>query len=122
MLVVVVGVGSAGCGGGSSEPPGETVGASAACAPALVYDGDLYLGYRAGPAFVQGAPLGTGTLPPCNDHGADADPEPAEEIDVAAVDGIQPSVAVAWRGRDDDLVYVREDVDPASLPPGLVDS
>jgi hypothetical protein len=113
-------VAAAGC-GGSHHPPGVIVAGSGSCAPALEYDGHLYLGYRAGESVKQGTPLGRGKLPSCDDVGPDVAPEPAVDIEVAAIAGVSPSVAVLWLDRDDDLVYVREDAEMGSLPTGLVE-
>ena len=120
MVTALALVAAAGC-GGSHHPPGESVGVSASCAPALEYDGHLYLGSRAGEGVVQDASLGRGSLPSCDDGGPDVDPGPAIDIDVAAVAGVSPSVAVLWQDRGDDLVYVREDAELGSLPPDLVE-
>jgi uncharacterized protein DUF6281 len=113
-------VAAAGC-GDSQHSPEEAVGGSASCAPALEYDGHLYLGYRAGERVVPDVPLGRGSLPSCDDVGPDVDPEPAEDIEVAGIVDVPPSVAVLWQDRGDDLVYVREDAEIDSLPPDLVE-
>jgi hypothetical protein len=107
----------AACGGGSNEASGggQTTevsgggGVAASCAMLVSYDGHDYLGTSVEAKVVPGDSLGKGTIPPCNDTGDAGTPIPAEQVEVTAVQGVPPTVAIMLAGRDD-VVLVRDDV------------
>jgi Family of unknown function (DUF6281) len=112
----------AACGGGSTEVSGgqttEVGGAAASCAMLVSYDGHNYLGTAVDVEPVPGESLGSGTIPPCNDTGGTGTTIPAEEVDVTAVEGVPPTIAIMLAGRTD-VVLVRDDVTklPKELEP-----
>lgn len=96
------------CGDGDGV---TTVGeGSASCALLVQFRGETYVGHTLAILPVEGPPLGTATLPPCDDTPNDGQAGSAEEIDVAELPGVPPRVAVLWIGGAS--VLVREDVDP----------
>lgn len=106
----------AACGGGGNEASGggQTTevsggGVSASCAMLVSYDGHNYLGTAVDSKVVPGESLGNGTIPPCNDTGGAGTTIPAEQVEVTAVQGVPPTVAILLAGRDD-VVLVRDDV------------
>ena len=103
-------------GGTSAEPSGGV--ASGACAMLVHYDGHDYLGASVDAKVVPGDPLGEGTIPPCNDTGGAGTTIPAEQVEVTAVQGVPPTVAIMLAGRTD-VVLVRNDVTklPKELSP-----
>lgn len=120
LLAAVVG----GCGGGGTAPPpaagegrreaqvttGETrdtpaVASSAACALVVVYHGNRYWEATVDVVPREAGPLGTGVIPDCNDTGGE--PGPGDEIELTALEGVPPDVALLWRGRPES-VLVRE--------------
>jgi len=113
----------AACGGGTTkvsegtntEPSGGGV-AAGACAMLVQYEGRDYLGTAVEVTPVPGDSLGNGTIPPCNDTGGAGTTIPAEPVEVTAVQGVPPSVAIMLVGRTD-VVLVRDDVE--KLPPEL---
>ena len=105
---------AAGCGSSGTE----RASGDASCAFTVNYQGHTYIGSGVGVAPLEGKPLGQVTLPACDDTDDGTGAEPAEEIDIAEVDGVSPSVALAWRGHPD-TVLIREDVDYDRLPPPL---
>jgi hypothetical protein len=121
----------AACGGESAAPTGESApppaetgagdgaaggGPLAACIFAVEFRGATYAGLAVRVAPEEGEPVGTGTVPPCADTATDA-PEAAEEVELVAIAGVSPDVAVAFPGRTD-VVLVREGLE-GSLPPEL---
>jgi len=115
----------AACGGSGTEAGGvagtEVSGggsAAASCAFIVRYDGHDYFGTAVHVTPAQGNSLGNGTFPPCNDTGGALPTSPAEEVEVAAIQGIPLSVAIMLPGRTD-LVLVRDDVEklPKELAP-----
>lgn len=104
--------------GGSSTQVGDGGVASASCAMLVEYDGHNYLGAAVEVTPVAGESLGTGTIPPCNDTGGAGTTIPAEEVEVTAVQGVPPSIAIMLAGRSD-VVLVRDDVQtlPKELEP-----
>jgi len=108
-----LGLTAAGCGSAGTEAVGEE-----SCAFTVNYQGHTYIGSGVGVAPVEGKPLGRVTLPACHDTDDATGPEPTEEIELAEVEGVSPSVALAWRGHPD-TVLIREDVDHDRLPSGL---
>ena len=116
----------AACGGGGSTEVsgGQTTeatadgGVAASCAFQVHYDGHDYFGAAVKVAPVPGDTLGTGTFPPCNDTGGALPTIPAEEVSVAEIQGVPPSVAIMLPGRTD-VVLVRDDVEklPKELQP-----
>jgi len=113
----------AACGGGTTkvsegtntEPSGGGV-AAGACAMLVQYEGRDYLGTAVEVTPVPGDSLGNGTIPPCNDTGGAGTTIPADPVEVTAVQGVPPSVAIMLVGRTD-VVLVRDDVE--KLPPEL---
>lgn len=115
----------AACGGGSTEVSGGQTtevsgggGAAASCAMLVSYDGHNYLGTAVDVEPVPGESLGSGIIPPCNDTGGTGTTIPAEEVDVTAVEGVPPTIAIMLAGRTD-VVLVRDDVTklPKELEP-----
>lgn len=113
----------AACGGGSGEVSGGqttevTGGVAASCAMLVSYDGHDYLGTSVEVDPVPGESLGTGTIPPCNDTGGAGTTIPAEQVEVTAVEGVPPTIAIMLAGRTD-VVLVRDDVKtlPKELAP-----
>jgi hypothetical protein len=80
------------------------------------YEGRDYLGTAVEVTPVPGDSLGNVTIPPCNDTGGAVTTIPAEPVEVTAVQGVPPSVAIMLAGRTD-VVLVRDDV--KKLPPEL---
>jgi hypothetical protein len=123
-LAVALPLALAACGGtsevngGSSTQVGDGGVASASCAMLVEYDGHNYLGAAVEVTPVAGESLGTGTIPPCNDTGGAGTTIPAEEVEVTAVQGVPPSIAIMLAGRSD-VVLVRDDVQtlPKELEP-----
>ena len=74
------------------------------------YDGHNYLGTAVQVEAVPGDSLGNGTIPPCNDTGGAGTTVPAEQVELTAVQGVPPSVAIMLAGRTD-VVLLRDDVD-----------
>ena len=111
----------AACGGGTTEVSEGTNtepsgGAGASCAMLVQYEGRDYLGTAVEVTPVPGDSLGNGTIPPCNDTGGAGTTIPADPVEVTAVQGVPPSVAIMLVGRTD-VVLVRDDVE--KLPPEL---
>ena len=115
----------AACGGGSTEVSGGQTtevsgggGAAASCAMLVSYDGHDYLGTAVGVDPAPGESLGNGTIPPCNDTGGAGTTVPAEEVEVTAVEGVPPTIAIMLAGRTD-VVLIRDDVTklPKELEP-----
>lgn len=99
-------------------PSGPNVGAAGSCILAVTYDGHAYEAIGVDVAPAEGASLGSGTLPPCNDTGDLTKSEEPEEVALAALQDVSPSIAILLRGRSD-VVLVRDDVDDHALPPGV---
>jgi hypothetical protein len=125
VALVVLPLALAACGGtsdpsgsSSTEAGGEGGVASASCAMLVEYDGHNYLGAAVEVTPKAGESLGTGTIPPCNDTGGAGTTIPAEEVEVTAVQGVPPSIAIMLAGRGD-VVLVRDDVEklPKELEP-----
>jgi len=125
VALVVLPLALAAC-GGTSDPSGSSTAvaggeggvASASCAMLVEYDGHNYLGAAVEVTPEAGESLGTGTIPPCNDTGGAGTTIPAEEVEVTAVRGVPPSIAIMLTGRGD-VVLVRDDVEklPKELDP-----
>jgi len=122
--LVVLSLALAACGGNSEVSGGSTTEvpddgvASASCAMLVEYDGHNYLGAAVEVTPTAGESLGTGTIPPCNDTGGAGTTIPAEEVEVTAVEGVPPTIAIMLAGRSD-VVLVRDDVQklPKELEP-----
>jgi hypothetical protein len=106
----------AGCGSGNDRARGEpdpSVEAEASCALAILYEGHRYSAIAVEVAPPAGETLGQGTLPACNDMGGDS--ESSEQVEITALEGVAPSFALLWAGRND-AVFVRDDADSGALP------
>ncbi|HEX3255198.1 MAG TPA: DUF6281 family protein [Gaiellaceae bacterium] len=120
--LLVLALSLAACGGKTTEPNGQTTevngGDAASCAMLVRYDDHNYLGAAVEQMPGPGESLGTGTIPPCNDTGGAGTTIPAEEVEVTAVEGVPPTIAIMLAGRTD-VVLVREDVEklPKELAP-----
>lgn len=116
LVILALPLGLAACGGGSAEVNGGSITevsgggvAAGACAMLVRYDGHDYLGTALDAEPVPGDSLGNGTIPPCDDIGGAGTTVPAEQVEVTAVQGVPPSVAIMLAGRTD-VVLVRDDV------------
>ena len=125
LLILALPLALGACGGGSTEVNGGSSGevsgggvAAGACAMLVRYDGHDYLGTALEVEPVPGDSLGNATIPPCNDTGGAGTTVPAEQVEVTALQGVQPSVAIMLAGRTD-VVLVRDDV--TKLPKQLVE-
>jgi hypothetical protein len=79
------------------------------CAFVAYYEGNAYVGVGVSVAPVEGEPVGTAVLPGCDDtDGQDRSP-PDEVIQVAALPGVPPDVALVWH-EVTHTVLVREGV------------
>jgi hypothetical protein len=96
---------TASTGGTTRAEPGT---GEASCALTVSYTGHTYLATGVEIAPPQGEVLGKGTLPGCGDSRS-------EQIEVAEIPGVSPSVALVFVGRND-VVLVRDDVDGEALP------
>jgi hypothetical protein len=102
---------------GSNARGGQgTIRGDASCAFVAYFQGHTYEGLSVRIAPVEGELLGTAVLPGCDDTGGQERPPPDEVIQVAAVAGISPDVALVWHDVTD-TVLVREGTGP--LPPEL---
>jgi hypothetical protein len=115
LVAALLAAGAAGC--RSDSRSDEIADSGAYCVAALVYDGHVYSRQQIRTAVTEGRSLGSGTFPRCNDTPT-AGGAPAKEIEIAEIQGVSPSIAVIGRG-DAGVVYVRDDVDPHSLPTGI---
>jgi hypothetical protein len=114
-----------GCGGGSgSDVPeadeslaGPGADASGACAVVADFDGRRYVGTGVKVVPVPGKPIGEATVPACNDT-PDAAAGDSDTMNVAAIPGVPPSVAVQSVS-EPSIVLVREGQDPATYPAEL---
>ncbi|MFD3588273.1 DUF6281 family protein [Streptomyces sp. NPDC058683] len=93
----------------SSSGGGES---TASCAYRVEYQDHMYAGAE-GTGFTLGDKLGAATLPPCNDM-------PSEENDgqttptpttAYAIEGVDPSIAIALKQASDDVIFVNVDSD-----------
>ena len=125
LALLVLPLALAACGGGSTEVSGGQTtevsgggGVAASCALLVSYDGHDYLGTAVEVEPVPGESLGNGTIPPCNDTGDVTTANSAEEVEVTAVEGVPPTIAIMLAGRTD-VVLVRDDVTelPKELAP-----
>jgi hypothetical protein len=120
VLVLAVCAFLAGCGSerdaATTTRPQPAVAAS--CIFAVELDGHRYLGSTVSRAPKTGAALGPAKQPACNDTPGAVDDAPDQLVDVVAIEGVRPEVAIALPGRDD-VVLIREDVDSAHYPPAL---
>lgn len=112
-LVIALSLFAAGCGQGSSDPPG--IDADASCANIVFYQGHEYGGRTAVVYPAPGTALGKARLPGCNDTG-DTSPPPDELIDVARLPGVDPNVAFLDAGSPQ-VIYIRSNVEV--LPPEI---
>jgi hypothetical protein len=98
-------------------PSGPTAGEGdvGGCALAVEFHGHMYDGVLLAVEPVPGRPLGTASLPACQDTNSGT-PAPEEQIEVARLPGVDPDVAVVWVGQPD-TVFVRRNVDelPAEI-------
>ena len=83
----------------------------------VVYDGHSYRSTAAKVAPVPGDSLARVRATSCRDT-PDAAAEPGQEVELVAIAGVPPEVAVMRRD-ERSIVFVRDDVDVASLPPAL---
>ena len=128
LALLVLPLALAACGGESPGAADGTSGAqttavsgggvSASCAFIVEFDGHNYLGNGVEVVPSRGTSLGTGTIPPCDDTGGALEPTSAEEVEVAEIQGVPPTVAIMLVGRTD-VVLVRDDVQklPEELQP-----
>ena len=128
LALVALPLALAACGGSGTEATvgtsgGQTTevsggGASASCAFIVEFDGHDYFGNGVEVTPVAGDSLGTGTIPPCDDTGGALEPTVAEEVEVAEIQGVPPTVAIMLVGRTD-VVLLRDDVQklPKELQP-----
>lgn len=90
--------------------------ASASCASAVEYDGDVYLAWSAKLPVARGELLGDAVFPRCDDGSPDScGPDPVERpTRVWAMRGVDPEQVVVGRleGTDQLVVYGRPDADP----------
>jgi hypothetical protein len=123
--VLALAVALTACSNGSARPGSSgsntrrgqgTVSGEASCAFVAYFQGRTYEGVGVRIAPVEGELLGTAVLPGCDDTGEQASPPPNEVIQVAAVAGISPEVALVWHDVSD-TVLIREGTGP--LPPEL---
>jgi Family of unknown function (DUF6281) len=116
VVALLLALALAGCGSGNDRVRGEpnaSVEAEGSCVLTVLYDGHRYDAIAIEVAPPEGEILGQGTLPPCNDTGGDN--ESSEQIEITALEGVAPSFALLWAGRND-VVFVRDDVDSGALP------
>lgn len=100
-LAVLAFIATGACGSG-----GTTQGGSGSCAFIAHFEGARYERLTVEVAPPEGQPIGTATLPPCDDTG-EGDTGDGEEIEIGRLDGVPPRDAVLWRGHPD-TVLVRE--------------
>lgn len=105
--LLVLGVAMSGCGGNEERAPQM----DGDCMAALVWQGLRYEGAQVTEPLRLGPRLADGVLPACT-------PDPEREVDVAAIRGVHPSVAVATPGPARD--YPGSDI--VWLGPGYVAS
>ena len=120
LLVLIVFV-LLGCGSQEAtrtQPASTSAASEAMCLLAVDYDGHRYVGASvlAPPAY--GKPLGQATVPACNDTPGAVDDTSEQPVDVIAINGVTPEIAIALRDHSD-TVLIRDDVDQANLPPAL---
>jgi hypothetical protein len=121
VALVVLPVGLAACGGENTGVSGRSStevsgpAAAAGCAMIVRYDGHKYIGTGVRGTPVEGDSLGNGTFPPCNDTGGLGDSSDGEQVPIAEVQGVSPSIAIMLAGRPD-VVLVRDDVELDALP------
>jgi hypothetical protein len=108
----------AGCGseGERASAEGGRASVEASCVLLVRYEGHAYVATGVEVAPPEGKSLGRATFPPCDDTGEANEAESAEEVEIAELEGVAPSVAIVLVGRDD-VVLVRDDVDGEALPP-----
>lgn len=97
----------------SSPPPSVVV--AGACILTIEYQGNRYFETAVEVVPREAEPLGTGVIPDCNDTGGE--PGPGDEVEVSALAGVPPEVALFWPGRPES-VLVREGFEnrlPAAL-------
>ena len=90
----------------------------AMCLLSVDYDGHRYIGARVLAPPEYGRSLGEAKVPPCNDTPGEVDDAPAQPVEVFALEGVAPEIAIAMRDQPD-TVLIRDDVDQGKLPPGL---
>jgi hypothetical protein len=133
VLLALLAVVAGGCGGGeadsptpradgdgpvstteqsSGSPPADV--AAAGCVLTVEYQGNTYLERQVVAVPREAGRLGTGVIPDCNDTGGE--PGPGEEIQLTALEGVSPDVAVHWSGRPE-AVLVREGFENRPPPP-----
>ena len=90
----------------------------AMCLLAVDYDGHRYVGSTVLAAPAYGKPLGQAKLPACNDTPGAVDDAPEQQVEVIAIQGVAPEIAIAMRDHSD-VVLIRDDVDQEKLPAAL---
>ena len=89
------------CGQDRSDSTGE-------CAAAVVWKGNLYIGYRVFHPQSLGRKLGVASIPACNDTPTTSDPDSSdrdEPVDVQRLAGTPPTIALYVPAES--VVYVR---------------
>jgi uncharacterized protein DUF6281 len=102
--------------GSNTSGGGVAAGGAASCALVAHYQGHTYEGVGVRIAPIEGQLLGDAVLPGCDDTGGQDTPPADEVIQVAAVAGVSPDVALVWHDVTD-TVLIREGTGP--LPPEL---
>jgi hypothetical protein len=133
VLLALLAVLAGGCGDGEAASPTAKVGGDApitteqtggsppedvgagACVLTVEYQGNTYFERQVEVVPRKAGSLSTGVIPDCNDTGGE--PGPGEEIQLTALEGVSPDVAVHWSGRPE-AVLVREGLEKR-LPPAL---
>jgi hypothetical protein len=111
----------AGCGfqeAARTRPATTSAVSEAMCLFTVDYDGHQYVGSAvlAPPAY--GKPLGQATVPACNDTPGSVDDTPEQSVEVVAIKGAAPEIAIALRDASGSIL-IRDDVDRTNLPPAL---
>jgi hypothetical protein len=111
----------AGCGSHEAtrtQPAKTPTISEASCLLAVDYEGHRYLGSSVLAPPTYGASLGEAKLPACNDTPGAVDDTPDQVVEVLALKGVAPEIAIAMRDQPD-TVLIRDDVDQQNLPPAL---
>ncbi|MET8827071.1 DUF6281 family protein [Streptomyces sp. NPDC004610] len=106
--------------GGESESESGS-GSGSSCEYLVEYDTRTYTGL-ANADFTIGEELGSATVPPCDDSlddedGPDSPDSPTSTI-AYAVEGVDPSIAIAVEDAPDGVLFVAETLD-GDLPPEI---
>jgi hypothetical protein len=100
-----------------SSSPLRGASGDAACAAVLEFRGHTYTGSGVRVAPIPAQPLGEGVIPTCRDQ-PDQPADPAFTVEVRAIDGIAPEIALTAPGHGE--LYIRDDVDLERRPPALM--